>query len=177
MRISEESNALDNLQKAYSFIIQTHSDENAWKWVILSIHSALFSFAICALKGTSTINVTIQTKKGERLISFPEAIEMVQDENRMRMTVMSKHLQLTDDEKRSIDRLHTEFRNELEHYIPKLWVIEVPMLPKMVTHCLDVIRFLAIESGNYDHFSGYQKRKIKSLIFQSKKFLTKMTFV
>jgi hypothetical protein len=65
IRLTEESNALDYLEKAYFFIKQTEKEKIAWKWVTLTLFGALYGFAICACKGTSSSNVTIKTKKGE----------------------------------------------------------------------------------------------------------------
>jgi len=36
---------------------------------------------------------------------------------------------------------------------------------------LEVIRFLALETGNYVHLNDAQKRRIKSIVFQSKRNL------
>ncbi len=171
MRFSEETNALDYLAKTYFFIKETEKDVNAWKWVILCTHSVLYGFAICALKGTNPANVT--NKQGW-LINFPEAIKRCQDPKWMRMTVVSKLLQLTPEQEESISRLQKEFRNNFEHYVPKLWAIEVSGMPNIIGHSLDVIRFLALESGNYTHLSPSQIIKIKSLIFQSQKLLKRM---
>ena len=96
LRISEETNALDFLNEFYRHIKRTETDIYAWKWVILSLHSALYSFAICTLKGTNSDRVTTTTKSGkERLIDFNEAMKRCQDPNWMHMLIGSKHLQLT----------------------------------------------------------------------------------
>lgn len=169
-RFSEETNALDYLAKTYFFIQEARKDVNAWKWVILCVHSALYGFAVCALKGTNPANVT--NKQGW-LINFPEAIKRCQDPKWMRMTVASKFLQLTPEQDQSINRLQKEFRNNFEHYVPKLWAIEVSGMPKIISHNLEAVRFLALESGNYAHFNQSQIIKIKSLIFRSQKLLKK----
>jgi hypothetical protein len=171
LKLSEEANALDNLEKAYYFIREVHNDAKAWKWVITTMHSALYGFAICALRGTNNLGVTFDTKWGKRLISFPEAIKRSQDPKWMGMTVQSRHLQLTSDQEHSIARLNKEFRNGLEHYIPKLWLIELSGIPRIISHALDAIKFLALESGNYNHLTASQKKKIRSLIYQSQKIL------
>lgn len=171
IRYSEETNSLDYLEKTYFFIREIEKDRTAWKWVILCTHSALYGFAICALKGTSPANVTT---KDDWLIGFPEAIKRCQDPKWMRMTVVSKLLQLTPEQEQSINRLQKEFRNNFEHYVPKLWAIEVSGMPNIIGHSLDVIRFLALESRNYTHLSPSQIIKIKSLIFQSQKLLKTM---
>jgi hypothetical protein len=172
LSFSEETNAIDYLEHAYRYIYETEKNINAWKWVILSLHGALYGFAICALKGTNPDNVTFETKKGEkRLIGFYESLKRCQDPKWMKMKVMSKHLQLSDQQKESIRILKEWLRNEFEHYMPKGWLIEIHGIPQIVLDVLEVIRFLALETGNYICLSEAQKRKINSLIFQSKRSL------
>jgi len=170
LSLSEETNALDYLEQAHYYIQQTEKRNIAWKWVILTLHGAFYMFAICALKGTNPDNVTFKTKKCEkRLISFGEALRRCQDPRWMIMTVTSKPLQLTTQQKISIQTLRESFRNNFEHYIPKLWLIEIHGMPKIALDVLKVIHFLALETGNYVHLNEAQKKRIKSIVFQSKR--------
>lgn len=171
LEFSEEINALDDLEKAYFFIQKIRQDKKAWKWVILCVYSAMYGFAICALKGTNPDRVIVKTRKGDRLINFGEAIDKCQDPLSMKMTVISKHLQLNDEQKYSIKKISEEFRNNFVHYIPKSWRIEVSGMPAIVKDCLEVIGFLALDTGNYTHLTKNQQRKVKSLIYQSVKIL------
>ena len=170
LSLSEETNALDYLEQAHYYIQQTEKRDIAWKWVILTLHGALYGFAICALRGTNPDNVTFETKNGEkRLIGFDMALRRCQKTKWMRMTVTSKHLQLTTQQKKSIQILRKWFRNNFEHYIPKGWSIEIHGMPQIALDVLEVIRFLALETGNYVHLNEAQKRRIKSIVFQSKR--------
>jgi hypothetical protein len=240
LRLTEETNSLDYLEKTHLFIKQTEKDHTAWKWVILSLHGALYGFAICALKGTDpervidfknrhkttqdlgTLPFPIMQKKfpsgirirynnqkkqlifngsmsdnarrkllklsndrnfhkainelyinSRRLISFKEAMKRCQDDRYMQMTIMSNKLKLSNEQKISLSELNNEFRDNIEHYIPKSWIIEIHGMPQISIDVLDIIRFLAIEAGNYTHLKPSQVRRVKSLIFQSKKFLKK----
>ena len=65
LRLTEKTNALDYLEKAYDFIRQTETSVLAWKWVILALHSALYGFAICACQGTTPDFVAPKIKKGK----------------------------------------------------------------------------------------------------------------
>jgi hypothetical protein len=83
LRFTEETNALDYLERAGEFIKSTSSDPKVWKWVILSLHGALYGFAISACKGSDYQSVVRKTKKGhERLITLDEALKMCQDKKR-----------------------------------------------------------------------------------------------
>ena len=119
LRLTEETNALDYLEKAARFIRETEQNRLAWKWVVLALHGALYGFAICACQGTDYENVTVRTKAGElKLIPFGKALERCQDANCMRMLIASQPLVLTDSQKDSILRLKNELRNKMEHYVP-----------------------------------------------------------
>ena len=68
-RFSEESNALDYLLKTVEFISRAQATPTDWKWVIISLHGALYGFMICALKGTDPDNVMREVRDGKHLIS------------------------------------------------------------------------------------------------------------
>ncbi len=175
LELSEEINALDSLEKAYFFITRLKDDgEMNWKWIILCSHSALYGFAICALKGTDAIRVV---DKDGRLIAFCEAIKRIQSEEFMRMTVQSKWITLSSEQLEDIKKFHTTFRNNLEHYKPKGWSIETSGMPRIINNVLDIINFLAIKSGNYVNIDEKEKERIGYLIMFSKKILIEMGII
>lgn len=173
LRFTVETNASDFLERAGEFIARTEADIKAWKWVVLSLHGALYGFAISACKGTDYESLVQRRKKGERLIPFQEAIKKCQDEQWMGTLCTARPLILSENQKDSIKRLQKALRNNFEHYVPRGWSIEIHGLPRIAMDILDVIRFLAIESGRYQHLNQTQRRRIKSIVFQSKKLLRK----
>ncbi len=175
LRLTEETNALDYLQKTYDYICKVDADVFAWKWVIIALHGALYGFAICACAGSNPDYVAPVTKKGKNkgerhLISLNKALELCQNPRWMRMFVHSKYLQLSEQQKESIKWLKDEFRNEFEHFSPKGWSIELHGMPQIIIDVLDVVRFLALDTGNF-FFTPSQRKKVKSIIFQSKRIL------
>lgn len=174
LRLTEETNALDYLEKAGEFISQTLTDQRAWKWVVLSLHGALYGFAIAACKSSDYQSVVKVTKTGhERLITLDEALGMCKDAKWMGTLYGGLPLSLSVGQEDSIRRLKGTLRNNFEHYIPGGWSIELHGMPRISTDVLDVIRFLAIETFRYQHFSQPQRRMIKSIVFQSKRLLQK----
>jgi hypothetical protein len=168
LSFTAETNALDYLERAAQFIREATTDETAWKWVIIALHGSLYGFAICACKGTDYHKVTYATKHGDRrLISFGEALQACQDSKRMKMTVISKTLVLSDDQRAAIKKVQESLRNPFEHYIPMSWYIELHGMPTLAIHCLEVIRFLALETGNYTMLSGKQCERIEALVSES----------
>ena len=176
LRFTAETNALDFLERAGQFIQQTESDIKAWKWVILALHGALYGFAICACRSTNLENIIHGTKNGiERLITLDKALLICQDKEWMRTLYGGKPLILTARQKYSIKMLKKSLRNNFEHFKPKGWSIEIHGLPGIAIDILDIIRFLAVETFRYQHLNQSQQRRIKSIIFQSKKWLKKST--
>jgi hypothetical protein len=172
LTFTEETNALDYLERAAQFIREAATDDHAWKWAVIALHGALYGFAICACKGTDYHTVTYQTKRGDRmLISFQKALAACQDRKRITMTVLSKPLVLTTNQKAAIDKLQQTLRNPFEHYIPTSWHIETHGMPTIAIHCLEVVWFLALEVGNYAKFSGAQVAHIGALVSDTTTFL------
>ncbi|SNX60424.1 hypothetical protein SAMN06296273_1891 [Nitrosomonas ureae] len=171
---TEEANAIDYLERAGEFISQVMTDENAWKWVMLSLHGALYGFAIAACKGSDYQSVVKISRKGhERLITLDEALEMCKDASWMGTLHGGLPLNLSDSQKDSIKQLKETLRNSFEHYIPGGWSIELHGLPRISIDIIDVIYFLAIETFRYQHLNQKQREKIKFILFQSKGLLQK----
>lgn len=165
LRITTEENAIDYLEKAADFI--ECSDRFKWKWVAISLHAALYAFAICALYGTNPDCVLSERNKrsmGRSLISFREALRRCQQSTHMLFWVQSKVLTLNSNEKWAIDKLSQTLRNNFEHYQPKFWSIEVSGMPLIVKHVCRVIRFLALESGNLRAVPVTEQRRMKSAL-------------
>ena len=60
----------------------------------------------------------------------------------------STRLQLSDEEKEAVAKLLIRVRDNLLHFRPHLWSIEIEWLAYILNHSTRVIRFLALESGN-----------------------------
>jgi hypothetical protein len=90
------------------------------------------------------------------------------------MTVYSKPLVLTTDQKAAINKLQHSLRNPFEHYIPASWHIEIHGMLNIAIHCLEVIRFLALEVRNYTKLSGEQSVHIGRLVADTIVFLESM---
>lgn len=171
LRFTEETNALDFLERAGEFITETSTRPNAWKWVVLSLHGALYGFAISACKGTDSQSVVKKNRRGhDRLITFDEALILCQDSNG------SILLNLTNSQKNSVRRLKEELRNNFEHYIPGGWSIEMHCFPRISIDILDIIRFISIQTLCRLNLNQAQRKKIRSIVFQSKKKLKRSSF-
>jgi hypothetical protein len=172
LELTEESNALDYLEKAATFLRSAERNPMDWKWVILALFGALYGFMICALKGTNLDNVLLAKKKGgPRLIDFAEAFRRCKDPAWMNMTVYSKVLQLSSRQEESLSQIRELLRNNFEHYQPCNWSIELHGMPQIAIDALDVIRFLSLEAGNYTRLAAQDRTRIEELVAGSQAFL------
>lgn len=96
----------------------------------------------------STNELEICKKGNDKLLSFDEVIERCQDRKYIAQGVILKPLILNKDQKRAIKFMKNELRNPLEHFIPRLWSIEIHGISKMVASYFEIIEFLAGEQNN-----------------------------
>jgi len=184
--LTEQINAIDYLEKTNYFIQKTNKEKIAWKWVVLSLHGALYGFAICALRGNNPYIHTVEEKKecvkkikcihcgkmaekivknsSEKLISFDGAIKKCE---KLRITMDDKKLILTNKQKESIRKLKKVLRNNLEHYKSGGLAIEINGLPRIAIDILDIIEILALKTYTIVDLEPPQIKKIKFCINQS----------
>lgn len=62
LRTNELENAIDYLEKA-TFHFNNREDAYWFKWLMISLHGALYGFGVCAVKGTNTERVLKQKFK------------------------------------------------------------------------------------------------------------------
>jgi len=179
--LTEESNAIDYLEKACYFLSLVKQEPINWKWVILALHGALYGFAICALRGAHHDLVYRGARIGSRknksgkkaLESLDGAIRKCQNSEIMSELGNGHPLTLTESQKASIEKLTKELRNPFAHYIPKVWAISTKHLPHISNDVLDVIVFLATQTDTNSHVAK-NRRKIESLIRDCKVVLKEM---
>lgn len=167
VRFSERQNAVDYLEKACAALQRIHRRHEEWKWVVISVHGALYGFAICVLQGTDPDMVTQGSRK--RLIAFDEALRRCQKPEYVGFYTHSKALTLTEDQRDAI-RFLKNVRNQIEHYIPKGWLIELHSLAVSTLDALEVIRFLALESGNA-RLSAHERQRAVTCLAKAERTL------
>jgi hypothetical protein len=173
LRIEEHTNALNYLMMLHQFVLKVKEDPFYWKWIMITLHGAIYGFAVSTIRGTDAESVTTNTRKGERLISFNEALRRCQNKSWMQYALLNETLILSESQKKSIRKMKDIFRNEFMHFKPKGWSIELHFFIKITLDCLDVIRFLGIQTYSGYRYNLSKQRKIKSLIFQTKKEIKK----
>lgn len=165
---TEETNALDYLEKACEAIRRLTRDHKEWKCVVIGLHGALYGFAICAVKGTDWSRVTIRPDS-RRLIAFDEAIKRCQSSDWITQYTHSRTVRLTDEQKDAI-RFLKRVRNQIEHYVPLHWSIEEHDLSISAIDELDVVRALALDTGTV-RLNQTQRQSVESCTRKAKQVL------
>jgi hypothetical protein len=152
-RTDERENAIESLEQAARFYRSRL--RHRWKWLMIALHGAVYGFAICAVRGTDPDRVM----NGENLISPRAALHRCQSDVYMLQYAHSQSLQLSGEEKEAVAKLLNWIRDNLVHFTPRLWSIEIAWLANILQHSIRVIRFLALESGNV-RLTEVQRRRI-----------------
>lgn len=166
LRTDTHNEAISALKMANKCLEFLNEDIYYWKYILLTIHESLQSFMVLALKGTNNLNVLTKKSKEEwiqayekrregeevsfpkeRLDKFSDLFKKIQRKG-MLYHVPGLKYSPTAAQKKSVKRLHVEFRNNFIHFTPKGWSIEVLGLPQICLDCLEVIYFLGWSSGS-----------------------------
>jgi len=104
----------------------------------------------------------------EFLIPFWTAIARVQDvEFWMNQYIFSKPLELSEKQLKSIEHL-VEYRNRFVHFIPIGSMSNIKYFINIVPDILDIIEFLALESGNVFYVDNESEQRIRKIISEIK---------
>ncbi|KON69650.1 hypothetical protein AKG34_13440 [Peribacillus butanolivorans] len=80
LRTNELDNAIDYLKKS-GYYYNSKGDSHWFKWLMISLHGALYGFGICAIKGTNSdrvIEIKLKPSKFEK--RKQEVVELYKDE-------------------------------------------------------------------------------------------------
>lgn len=138
-----------------------------WKWVILAAHNGLQGALVCAIQDTSGTNILAKKSEKETLQWLDdgqggEPTQFLADFKTLIDKYQSKYpnSQITTGQLENVRKLHDEFRNNFAHFTPKSWLIEIAMLPSIVTDALDLIEMAMREPQVWMHLSGNMKRRL-----------------
>ncbi|WP_342045972.1 hypothetical protein [Bacillus sp. OTU530] len=204
LRTNELENAIDYLGKA-AYYFNNREDSYWFKWLMISLHGALYGFGVCAIKGTSpSLRVLDKpsTKKIKELIPLlserslgmedpipKDHLAVLADEHLLSVINIlaennlnkiwdildkcenpdymiqytdSKVLKRTDLQSEAIQKM-VDYRNDFAHFKPKGLSILIESEEWIAKEVVDVIKFLALESGNVNYFDEGNLDKVKLL--------------
>ena len=83
----------------------------------------------------------------DHLLGFYDFLAMVQTECHMGHYYGSKPINISDEDMGTLEWLHENVRNSVEHFIPKLLLVDKESLMRAINICIDVSTSLFAESG------------------------------
>jgi hypothetical protein len=98
----------------------------------------------------------------EKLDWFPALYDKIKSDL-MLFLVVSKKYEPDPSHDYSVKKLN-EFRNAFIHFLSSRWLLDVTGLPRICRDCLDVIEFLAWESGNVTWYDDRTAERAKHAI-------------
>ena len=172
IEFTAETNAIDYLSKVPQFLNSAQMSRKDWKWVIVSLHGAIYGFAICAAQGSDPSLLSTKTKRGiPKLKTFDQILDMCKNPALMRSEHGRTELIIEDKEQAALKSLKNEVRNNFEHFSPMNWYLSEALLLEITENSLNVIEKLHPKLSRFCFLSNNQHRQIKSYIYQSRKML------
>jgi hypothetical protein len=150
-----------------------------WKWVILALHNSLQGFMVLALRGHNNVNIFTKKCAEEwlaayeqgrprdpypKLADFRELYKRIKSD-RMQLYSNSKIFKPNNTQNFSVKKLNS-LRNEFIHFVPANWSLGIGGLPQIVKDCINIISFLAFESGNVIWHDTTLEQRTRELIEQ-----------
>ena len=141
------------LEAAADELERAQGDPYRWKWVILTLHSAVQGMMALALKGSNGLNVLKSDDAKRWLDAYENDAPLLADlemDSFLNLYKKIKSDSYIDSEKftpqgtqgRSI-KLLNQLRNQFIHFTPCTFILVRNGLPKMTLDCLNIARFLA----------------------------------
>lgn len=160
LETDELREAIYGLRKLANMLPLVLENPYEWKWVLIIAHNTFQAFMVCAVKGSAGLGALTEKsaakwleayEKGlpypeERLDFFLELYAKIKGEE-MHQYYHSKPFASTPEQDASIEKLNRR-RNTFAHFTPTGLIMGVDDLPNVIRDVLDIIRFLAKESGN-----------------------------
>jgi len=177
LRTDELNEAIKALELVQELLPRVVNDSYYWKWVIVALHNSLQGFMVCALQGSSKLNVLpdgvaakwLEAYRGgsdeipkQILDTFPNLYKKIKSE-RMIMYTESKKFVAKGQQDLHVRKLN-RLRNQFIHYTPLGWSLEVSDLPAITRDCVEVIKFLALESWNILYREEQTRQDVEHLI-------------
>ena len=175
----EHQDVLGSLEHCALSLQQARRSDRAWKWVVLSLHSALQGAMVCHLSGTAQLGALTKKSAEKWLERYdkdedqPLPRECVASAKELFKRLSSPLLRIehgcgqiiviTEKQQRSFMRLHN-LRNEFSHFRPKGWSIELEFIEEVIEDVLDVLCMIQKDPWSLLHMPEEHGRVLRSKI-------------
>lgn len=173
----EQRDVLVSLEELKRQLHRVSEDPTAWKWVIVSLGSALNGGLTCHLSGTMQVgaletrvaNKTITALQHDVMEPIPspflakpkELLSRAMSGERIERTCDA--LAVTDSQKRSFG-LVFKWRNQFLHFSPQGWSIEVTGLPEMIRDCVAILQKIENDGWSFRRLKSAERKQLKDVL-------------
>ena len=176
LEYNEEIDAVVSLELLAEYLPKALLITHNWKWVILSLHSALQGFMVLTLQSTNFLNVLteesardwLEAYEGNASPSSPPRLDYFMNlyskikSDTMKIWNNSKLFQPNSTQDESIRKLNN-YRNEFIHFVPIQSILDVRIWARLVIDIVPIIEFLVFESNNVSFNEPSNRQKVKDL--------------
>ena len=185
LRTDEIDEFIDALQHCAELTSAVCSEVRRWKWIILAMHSAVQGVCTCALRGVDTAGISALTNDSAKAVwhwldvesrketpgpmpcvRLASMVDLYRRARKTKFLSEPHRLESTEQMTRDILRLN-HLRNDFIHFVPQGLSLEVSGMPRIITHCCDVIEHLAVTHPTFGHhLDEARTRSIKDALLK-----------
>jgi hypothetical protein len=178
LHTDEQLDVLISLKEFGRQIERVERDPHSWKFAITSLSFAVNGALVCFLSGTMQTGA-LEEKNAEAAIaalqhdcteSFPKLFLATPEKLLARATGKNKRFDTRDEilkvaeaEKSSFKRM-IDFRNQLTHFSPQDWSIELGGLPGLCVDCLSIVNSIRLEGWAFRHLDDLDRDELEGTL-------------
>ena len=185
----ERLDVLASLEACADNLARTSESDRAWKWVVLSMHSALQGAMVCHLSGSTRIGaLKAKCAKAWRtwlnegkytgdeeppssfVASAPELLKRLAGSSPRFGHDCGQVIKITEAQSKSFKSLH-ELRNQFTHFHPQSWIIETALIRESLSGALEILEAIAKDPWPFQHMSESERAALDSGIREIGKLL------
>lgn len=181
MQTDEVEDVFGSIRHAIRTADFVTEDPQAWKWVILALHSALQGACVCHLTtGAQPLGAVTPRNANEwlthfeescgnpkamppetRLMALPDLLKAVRKPSSSGGGGDTPGVTVSDSELSWLRRFHYEFRNQFTHFAPTGWSIEVSGIPAIANLVARIIGDILQIGWAFRHLEPAQLRSMQ----------------
>ena len=178
---SEVDDVVYSIKHLSSCLEQVSVEQRAWKWAILSVHSALCGAMVCHLSGSAGIGALTE-KSARAMLEWHEKArfgdpgacprEAVASPQDLFARVFGKSpfieqypqtkLDATTQQQQAFEQIH-DLRNQFVYFSPKGWIIECSGLPQSVLSLLNLIEVIDGAGWAFRHLDDKRTELLEAI--------------
>jgi len=187
LKTNEHEEAVSSLEVFTISLENVSEDVYYWKWAILALHNSLQGFMVLALRGGNGILPLKDHIAEAWLKAYREGKDYPKEEldtflnlykkiksNNMNFFGHSIKFMPKGTQGYSVKKLN-RLRNDFIHFLPKSYLLEVSVLPKICLDCISIIEFLGWKCGNIHWYYDKQEARATIAISKAKSILNGYT--